>query len=446
MIVGRRDTIAAIATPAGPGGVGIVRISGPRAIEFACVLLGRRPDEFPDRQLVNGLARDGDGRRLDRVLAVVMRAPRSFTGEDVAEIHGHGGVINMTRLLQAAVGAGARHAEAGEFTRRAFENGKLDLSQAEAVLEVIEASSERACRLAQAQLHGSIGQRIAAFRTRATTLLAEVEACIDFPEEGETFLDEYGVARRSRDLADELGELAGTFALGRAIRSGIEVAIVGPVNSGKSSIFNRLTGKLRSIVDSTPGTTRDFVEASVIWDGVPVTLIDTAGEREPGSRVEKQGIEMGRQRADEADLCLRTHSAEEPLPEPAAGGTEGAGQVLDVVTKGDLCTNLDTSLLVTSARTGAGLERLKRAILEAVCGVASEGSEGHVITSERQRALLSSAAAAFSRAADCVGSRSSIEIIAVEIRTGAQYLAEVLGESVGEEVLDELFARFCIGK
>ncbi|HWN70845.1 MAG TPA: hypothetical protein VNM90_24555, partial [Haliangium sp.] len=226
MLSAQRDTIAAIATPAGAGGVGIVRLSGPDAAAILGRLLQRAPESFPDRALVRGVALDRAGHRLDDVLAVVMRAPRSFTGEDVAELHGHGGVMNMSRLLRAAIDAGARHAEAGEFTRRAFENGKLDLVRAEAILDVIEASSERAWRLAQTQLAGDLGARITRFRERATALLAEVEACIDFPEEGEEYLGVHEVATRARALGQELAALAATFGLGKALRHGIDVALV----------------------------------------------------------------------------------------------------------------------------------------------------------------------------------------------------------------------------
>lgn len=444
MIVGRRDTIAAIATPAGAGGIGIVRISGPDAAEILSKLLCRPPESFPNRRLVHAVACDADGGRLDEVLAVMMRAPHSFTGEDVAEIHGHGGAVNMSRLLRSVIAAGARHAEAGEFTRRAFEGGKLDLTRAEAILDVIEASSERAWRLAQAQLQGGLGDQIMEFRGRATELLAEVEACIDFPEEGEEYLSHHEVADRARSLARDITRLAGTFSLGKALREGIEVAIVGPVNAGKSSIFNRLAGKQRSIVDATPGTTRDFVEVSVVWEGIPVTLIDTAGDREAESRVEQQGIEMGRQRAAEVDLRLYVHSAEEPLP--SAVRSAGGPRELHIITKGDLLVEAAPDLLVTSAHTGVGMEELKRAILQAVCGSAVESDDGHVVTSERQRALLGAAADGFERAARCVEAQEPIEVIAIEVREATQRLAEILGETVGEEVLDELFRRFCIGK
>jgi tRNA modification GTPase len=443
----QRDTIAAIATPAGSGGIGIVRLSGPGAARILGQLLGRAPESFPDRTLVRGMALDRAGQRLDDVLAVVMRGPRSFTGEDVAEIHGHGGAMNMSRLLRAAIEAGARHAEAGEFTRRAFENGKLDLVRAEAILDVIEAASERAWRLAQAQLAGDLGTRITRFRERATALLAEVEACIDFPEEGEEYLGVQEVAARARALGQELSALAGTFALGKALRQGIDVALVGAVNAGKSSIFNALIGSERALVDAAPGTTRDFVEASVVWEGMTVMLVDTAGDREAREAVEQRGIAMGQKRAAEADLCVHVHSAERGLPSVEASSA-GSRRELHVVSKGDLlaAAPIGSGWLVTSARTGAGIDALKRAILAAVCGNHVEAEDGHVVTSERQRTLLERASQAFERAATALAIQAPIEVLALEIRDGTERLAELMGERVGEEVLDELFGRFCIGK
>jgi tRNA modification GTPase len=451
MLSAQRDTIAAIATPAGAGGIGIVRLSGPDAAAILGRLLDRAPESFPDRTLVLGVALDRAGHRLDEVLAVVMRAPRSFTGEEVAELHGHGGVMNMSRLLRAAIDAGARHAEAGEFTRRAFENGKLDLVRAEAILDVIEASSERAWRLAQAQLAGDLGTRITRFRERATALLAEVEACIDFPEEGEEYLGAHEVATRARALGQELAALAGTFGLGKALRHGIDVAIVGPVNAGKSSIFNALLGSERAIVDAGPGTTRDFVEASVVWQGVTVTLVDTAGDREAHDSVEQRGIDLGRKRAAQADLRVHVHSAEHGLPDldgdARADTARPSGLELHVVSKGDLlAAPAGAPWLITSARTGAGIDELKHTVLSRACGGLTEAGDGHVVTSERQRTLLEHAASAFERAAVTMAAQAPIEVLALEIRDGTERLAELMGERVGEEVLDDLFRRFCIGK
>jgi tRNA modification GTPase len=441
------DTIAAIATPPGSGGVGIVRVSGPAAVEVVARLVGRTVGELPDRRLVHAVAREpSTGERLDEVLVAVMRGPRSYTGEDVAELHGHGGAVNMGRLLRAALAAGARPAGPGEFTRRAVAHGRLDLVRAEAVLGVIAAASERALRLAQAQLEGRLGERVAELRREATELLADVEASIDFPDEGIAHAEPAALAARADALARACGALAGSFAMGRALAEGIDVALVGPVNAGKSSLFNRLVDSERALVADEPGTTRDYVEARVVWDGVPVTLVDTAGWRE-AQGVEQRGIELGEKRAERADVCVELIPAE--LEETGDRRRETGdrrqetGRKIAVISKGDQLEREAGGLIVTSARTGQGISELKEAIVGMI-GVG--GEEGMVVTSERQRDLLARASEALSRAASAVRAGQAEEVLALEVREGARALAEVLGDEVGEEMLDALFARFCIGK
>jgi tRNA modification GTPase len=446
------DTIAAVATPPGSGGVGIVRVSGPRALEIVARVVDRAAEALVDRSMLHAVAVDPDrGERLDEVLCVAMRGPRSYTGEDVAELHGHGGSVNMARLLRAVLSAGARPAEPGEFTRRAFENGRLDLVRAEAVLGIIEAASERAVRLAQAQLAGGLGARVGKMRQRAIGILAELEASIDFPEEG---IDPAGAAELATgcgELATACSELAASFAVGRALLGGIEVALVGPVNAGKSSLLNALVGGERALVAAEPGTTRDFVEARVEWDGVAVTLIDTAGWRAADSEVERRGIELGTRRASEADVEVELVPAGSAVgggaeAEPASAGA-GARQRrrLRVVSKGDMLGEKGTrGLLVTSAVTGRGLDELRREVLARVFGAARVEDESAVVTSERQRVQAAQAAAAFQRAAGAAGQPE--EVLALEVREGAQALAQLVGDEVQEEMLDALFARFCIGK
>lgn len=432
------ETIVAVATPAGVGGVGVIRMSGARAVAIVAELVGRPADALRDRMLTRAVVRDGAGARLDDALVVVMRAPRSYTGEDVGEIHAHGGAANLRRIVRAAVAAGARLAEPGEFTRRAFASGKLDLTEVEAVVDVIEAGSQRALRVAQAQLGGELGRRVRALRGRAVALLAELEASIDFPDEDLELGGAAGVAAQLHALAEEVGALAATHAWGRVLRDGIAVALVGEVNAGKSSLFNRLVGEERAIVTPEPGTTRDFVEARVVWDGVPVTLIDTAGTRaEAGSAAERRGIELSARRAAAADVRVVVHEA------PRAPARAPDGAALHVVSKGDLGVG-PTELVVTSAATGAGLDALRSAVLARVDAQPGDGDEGAVVTSERQQALLGEARSALARSADAVA--AGAELAAVDARAAAEALAQILGERVGEDVLDALFARFCIGK
>lgn len=439
----KAETIAAIATPAGSGGIGIVRVSGPDAAEVLSRLVGREPVSFRARVMTLGVARDARGERLDEVLYVWMPGPRSFTGEDVAEVHGHGGAVNMARLFRATLAAGARAAEPGEFSRRAFASGRLDLIRAEAVLHVIEAASERACRVAQAQLEGALGVRVRELGARSTALRAEVEAGIDFPGEDLDLPPAAAIARSAGALAEEIGALASTFGLGRALRDGAEVALRGPVNSGKSSIFNALVGSERALVAEEPGTTRDFVEARIVLDGVEVTVIDTAGDRAAESEIERRGIALGSERSARADLEVVLHSAAEG---PPAGAPPVEDRRLHVLSKADLLPAPASGWLATSARTGVGLDGLRAAILERVAGRATEGEDGALVTSERQRGLLVEAAAAFTAAAGAAGGGRPLEIVAEELRVGGDRLAAVLGEEASEEMLDELFARFCIGK
>ncbi len=449
MIIGRRDTIAAIATPAGAGGIGIVRVSGPEARALVARVIDRAPERLPDRRLVYGIARDPDRARIDEVLVVVMDGPRSYTGEQVAELHGHGGSANMGRLLEAVLAGGARAAEPGEFTRRAFENGRLDLVRAEAVIDVIRAETELGWRQAQNQLEGRLGQRIEELRQRAVGLVAEVEASIDFPEEDLELVRQAEVAARARSLADELEQLARTHARGRAIRDGVDVAIVGPVNAGKSSLFNALLGRQRAIVTAEPGTTRDFVEADVVWQGLLVTLIDTAGVRAVDGGTgdaERQGIALGRARGERARLRVVVHEA--GVGELAPAG-DSSSLELHVVTKADRWRDdaaPDGEWVVTSAVRDQGIAELRRAIVARVTGDGVDCGEGVVVTSERQRALLGRARDALRRGADAIDGRAAVEVVALELREAMTAIAEILGAQVGDDVLDQVFSRFCIGK
>jgi tRNA modification GTPase len=439
--VSRKDTIAAIATPrGGGGGIGIVRLSGPDAAAIVARLLGRETASFEDRRLEHAFARDAAGGRLDEVLAVVMRGPRSYTGEDVAEIHGHGGALNLGRLLEAVLALGARAAEPGEFTRRAFENGRLDLTRAEAVADVIGAASERALRMAQAQLGGALGRRVSALREQAVALLAEVEASIDFPGEDLDFLPGDEVAARAARLAEAASKLAASYRVGRALREGVVVALVGAPNVGKSSLLNAFVGEERAIVTPEPGTTRDYVEAAAVWEGVPVTIVDTAGERAGDlSEAERRGLELGRARARRADVVVRVR-------EVGGGAADDArDDELVVWNKADLGA-APSGALAVSALTGQGLDALERAVMARVIGEGGEGEEGEVVSSERQRALVAEAAEAAERAAGAARAARPVELVASDLRAAARALGQVSGDEVGEAVLDVLFGRFCIGK
>ena len=434
------ETIAAIATAAGVGGVGIVRLSGPAAIAIAADSLGVAESEL-DRRVRVGWAHDRAGRRIDQVLAFAMRAPGSFTGEDVAELHGHGGAHNLERLLAAVIERGARIAEPGEFTRRAVASGKLDLLRAEALLEVIHAGSERAWRLAQANLGGRLGEEVAALERRALAVLAEIEGSIDFPDEDLELDAGDEVDREIAALGEACGRLADGFRHGRAVSQGVTVALVGAVNVGKSSLLNALVGRERALVGAAPGTTRDWIEVADVWNGVAVTLIDTAGLRATSDPVEQRGIALGEARVAAADVVLVVNDGQAAWDD----GARFTERAVLVRSKADLGASAVAGL-ATSATTGEGLDELRRRVLE-VAGVADqEGSEQAFVTTARQRSLAASARGAFAAAIMARQQQRPPEVVAVELREAARVLAQLRGVEVGERVLDEVFARFCIGK
>ena len=450
------DTIAAIATASGIGGVGIVRLSGPRAVELAAAALRIEPAALT-REVRVGWARAASGERLDQVLAFAMRSPASFTGEDVAELHAHGGAHNLNALLSSLVERGARIAEPGEFTRRAVANGKLDLARAEALFDVIHAGSERALRLARANLSGALGEQAAMHEQRALSLLAELEGRIDFPEDDIAPADAAFIASEIAALHAACAALAAGFRHGRAVTAGITVALVGPVNVGKSSLLNALVGTERALVAADPGTTRDWLEVSDVWNGVAVTVVDTAGTRTSSnpaeSAIEQRGIELGQARVEAADVVVVVNDGVSPWDD---GARYNERRVV-VRSKADLASGERTSLphpashdpsapVFTSAKSAEGLDELRARVL-AVAGVADrEGGEQAFVTTARQAAVVSSARDAFAAALAAWNEQRPPELVAVELRTAAQALAQLRGLEVGERVLDEVFARFCIGK
>ena len=427
------DTIAAIATAAGPAGVGIIRLSGPRALAIAAEALGIEESAL-SRSVRVGWVTDRAGTQIDQVLAFAMRAPASFTGEDVAELHGHGGLHNLGKLLDAVLERGARVADPGEFTRRAVASGKLDLLRAEALLEVIAAGSDRSWRLAQANLGGQLGREVAAIEQRSLALLGELEGTIDFPEDDLETATVTWIADEIAALRAACARLADGFRHGRSVTRGITVALVGPVNVGKSSLLNAL-------VAPQPGTTRDWLEVSDVWDGVAVTLVDTAGLRTTADAIELRGIALGEARVESADVVVVVNDGQAAWDDGARYGE----RVVVVRSKADLGGESHGALTTSSTR-GEGLETLKARVL-AVAGVADrEGSEQAFVTTARQQVFAANARDAFVAAGAAWTAKRPPELVAVELRQGAQALAQLRGIEVGDRVLDEVFARFCIGK
>jgi tRNA modification GTPase len=382
---------------------------------------------------------DESGRRVDDGLAVAMRGPRSFTGEDVVELHVHGGAVNVGAVLAAVVAQGARLAEPGEFTRRALEAGKVTVAEAEAMLAVVSAPSARAWALAQAQLGGELAREVAEYRHVAAEVLAELEARIDFPEEGLAPADRDMLGDSLSSLEHAARTLERSFVAGRALTEGVVVAVVGAVNAGKSALVNALVGSERVLVSDEPGTTRDYVEVRAVWNGVAVTLVDTAGERDAAAEVERRGIDLGRSRAAAADLRVRVVGPDDEVPATA-------DRELRVASKIDLGWAPPAGSIATSALTGEGLDALRAAIVAEV-GLADDAEAGSaVLLTERQRAAAAQARTSFAAARAGLVADVPLEVVALDVRSGANALAALEGDSVGEEVLDALFRRFCIGK
>ncbi len=451
------DTIAAIATPPGAGALSIVRLSGPRAREISTRLFVLH-DDWPPRAVRRVTLRTIGGEAIDDGLAWWAPAPTTFTGEEVVEFTGHGGARVTARSLAAFLEAGCRPAEPGEFTRRAFLHGRLDLAEAEAVADLIAASTDEALRIARAQLAGGLSERIAALRDETLDTLAHVEAAVDFPDEALHPDGNETIAARFARTADACGRLAETFARGRLYREGATVVLAGRPNVGKSSLLNALAGRERAIVTDEPGTTRDVVEEPLEMGGIPVLLSDTAGIRavaEDGDvgLAEAEGIRRSRAAAAGADLVLFVFDAGAGFGrEDARAAEQVAGRPTVVVAnKCDLPpapagSPLAEGALPVSARTGAGLDRLREAIRARLAGTGATESDGVVITRARHRDALARANGFLSTAADAARRGLSPDLIASDARRGLDALGEITGRVTTDDLLGRVFERFCVGK
>ncbi len=427
------DTISAIATATGAAGVGIIRISGPEAVSILEKATKRQAGE--PRKLCLRKIYSAAGDAIDSALVVTMPGPRSFTGEDVVEIQGHGGAAILQALLKRTLELGARLAMPGEFTRRALANDQLDLLEAELLLEKIASQSDRGLRLLEAQQRG-VKNEIGRMRKSIDQFLAEMEAHIDFPEEGLPKEDVLSWQTNMSDARSALSSLAEAFERNRRTHDGIVVVLRGPVNAGKSSLFNALVDRPRALVSDEAGTTRDFIEEKVIWDGVPVTLIDTAGIRTDASDIESQGIAMGEEQAAASDLQIFLFT---DLSEPLREGPK----VMCVASKADTWTPPD-GMLATSSVTGDGVESLRKKVVQRALG--SDMVETPSVVTLRQFECLTRAMTALNKGEQLLGSTGELELISIELREAQSALADLVGDEVSDEVLDELFSKFCIGK
>jgi len=455
------DTIAAIATPVGQGGIGIVRLSGPDAIAISDRIFrpkkNERPSDAPSHKMLYGHIVDpADGHVLDEVLLVTMRAPNSYTREDVVEINCHGSMVSVRQILELTLRQGARIAEPGEFTKRAFLHGRIDLSQAEAVLDVINAKTEEGMRIASEQLKGALSGKLAEMREQLIGITALVEAYIDFPE------DEIGTTSK-KEIEDnlsaaiaEIRRLSDTFNDARFFRDGLSIAIVGRPNVGKSSLMNLLLQKDRAIVTDLPGTTRDLIEDYLNIDGLPIRIMDTAGIRSSEEIIEQEGIRRSMQAIEHADFIVAMFDGSEPLAQEDHDllSIIRSKKAVLVINKADLPQQISPEIgnveakpcISISTITGEGIEGLKSLIFESNLHGWKEEREGVVVTNIRHKTALDSAAEALDRACSLLSGDNPLELFSIDMREGLDRIGEITGTITSDEILQRIFSSFCIGK
>jgi len=455
------DTIAAIATPPGIGGIAVIRVSGPAAAEIGRktfrTVSGRTPD-FSSHRLYHGhIVSPEGGAVIDEVLAVLMRAPRSYTGEDVLEIHGHGGSLLPPQVLRTVLLAGARPAQPGEFTRRAFLNGRMDLSQAEAVADMIGARTDRALEIAHDQYRRRLSGRIEELHSRMTDILAAVEAAIEFSDE-DPDINARDTLERMQELGREINHLAATYGEGRIYREGVRLVIAGRTNVGKSSLLNRLLGEKRAIVAAAPGTTRDFIEATADIGGIPALLTDTAGIRATTDSVEQEGIEMVWRQVTAADAVLLVLDGSEALTEDdrEIAGRLAGKPLIPIINKADLPQAVMEAELREllpgcrfvriSAKYGQGMEDLLGTVRDHFLAATETPADTAVITALRHKLALEKAAFFLSQATARAAGAGSPELVAAELYDAREALEEITGQSADKAMLDRIFANFCVGK
>ncbi len=459
----REETISAVITALGEGAVGIVRISGPAALPVAETLFraasGRKLSAYAHRTLVYGHVHDlRDGSVVDEVLAVYMPAPASYTAEDVVEIQCHGGVQALQKILALTWQAGARPAEPGEFTKRAFLNGRLDLTQAEAVMNIIRSRSEAALKLAVRQQQGQLSAAVRALREKLRDLLVHLEAAIDYPEEDVQELTYAEVQAAVQAVGAGIEQMLRHARTGKIVREGLRTALVGRPNTGKSSLLNALLQEERAIVSACPGTTRDVIEEQLLVDGVPLVLADTAGIRRSDDVVEQIGVQKSRAALRDADLAVCVLDGSESLSaedEEILQALQGRTCVI-IVNKSDLQLVLDlaalrrrfgeANVLAVSAQTGAGLPAFISWLK--TCAYGQEGTlgEGIYIQNARHEQLLRQARAALDDAAQAAEAMLPYDCLITDLRRAMEVLGCITGDTVQDEIINEIFARFCLGK
>lgn len=455
------DTIAAVSTPLGEGGLAVIRISGPEAVEVADRVFRSRTSlkDVPSHTVHYGHIHNPEtGERVDEVLVTVMRAPRSFTKEDVVEVSCHGGIVSVRKVLGLILAHGARLAEPGEFTKRAFLNGRIDLSQAEAVIDLIRSKSDRAHAVALKQAEGALSRHIRALRQRLVELMAHIEVNIDYPEHDVEELTQAYIRERCDAAIEDIERLLKSSREGKILREGIITAIVGKPNVGKSSLLNMLSRENKAIVTDIPGTTRDVIEEFVTLNGIPLRLLDTAGIRETTDVVERIGVEKSRAALAEADLVLLVVNYSEPLSEEELRLMDQLGDrnVIVVVNKTDLPRRIDFEpvyarfrrdrVILMSVKEQEGLDRLEQAISDLFFEGKLEGDDAAYVSNVRHIDLLEKAKRSLEEARAGADAGLPIDMIQIDIHNAWERLGEIIGEAVGESLVDQIFSQFCLGK
>ena len=446
------DTIVAISTPPGRGGIGVVRFSGPEARKISAPLLRLNSEPSAGRALFGELIEPGSGQRVDEVVVTFFEKPHSYTTDDVVEISAHGSPVVLRQVVEWAVERGARVAEPGEFTLRAFLNGRLDLTQAEAVRDLIESQTLYQAKVAAQQLEGALSRRLAPIKKDLVDLIALLEAGIDFAEDDVPVQPPLEILRRLAEVRAPLETLAASFAYGKLVHEGLTLAIVGRPNVGKSSLFNRLVERERAIVTAAPGTTRDLVSETVALGGIPVKLVDTAGLRAALDEAESIGVQKSREALADADLVLVVTDASQPAAEDADLRRQVEDRAHIVVeNKIDLTAKNEeretrNGFVCTSALTGEGIAELRGEILRHVGGEAGAQAESGFLTSVRHQKLVRESLAGLAAAERAARESLPHEMLLLDLYSALRPLDEITGATTADDILNLIFGSFCIGK
>lgn len=454
------DTIAAIATPLGESGIGVIRISGSKAYDVGDAIFQSKSSlplaQRRDRSIQYGLIVDDDGKAVDEVILLIMKGPRSYTAEDVLEIQCHGGRQSLSEILGLVLRHGARLANPGEFTQRAFVNGRIDLAQAEAVMDVIQAKSAQGLTSAVSQLEGRLSRVVGDMRLHLTDFITRLEVTVDYPEEDLEEIEVPDIAGAIRDMERRLDDMLAESKSGRMMRDGVMAAIAGTPNAGKSSLLNRFLETERAIVTDVPGTTRDVIEEWISIQGVPICLVDTAGIRSTDDTVEQIGVRRAKEYMDRADIILVVVDQSRPLQEEDRQILETAKgrQALIVLNKEDLQPAFKTEelqsyglpILSISASTGAGMGALKDAMLSLALKQGLTAAQSALLANTRHIELVRQSREALQRALDTIEAGMPVDCAIVDIREAWELLGSITGDTVHDDIIEEIFSRFCLGK